>query len=108
MESIIGKIIPEDLAYFSAFNLSLNLEFQFDLAGVNVHDFVASLERSRPRANISRSGTNMAEMARHFKTPQNYTIEQLEQYQKKVFSILNKKVSSITSDLVPFRRTLVT
>ena len=97
MENVAGKIVPEDLRYFSAFNLSLNAELQFDLIGINLHDFAASLAPSRHRANITRSGTNIDEMDRHFRSHQNYTSEQLELYQKKVFSILNKRASPLAT-----------
>lgn len=99
LENIKEVVLPEDMRYFSAFDLSLNPEFEFTLTAVTLHEFVASLAHAPVghRAAGSRVGTNIDEMARLFKSPQSYTSEQLEQYQKKLFSVLNKRVSSPTT-----------
>lgn len=98
LDNIEGKIVPGDLRYFSAFDFSLNSEFEFTLVGISLHDFVASLAPSRHRTAISRSATNMDEMARRFRMPKSYTSEELDQYQKKLFSVLNKRVSWLMSE----------
>jgi hypothetical protein len=99
LENIKEVVLPEDMRYFSSFDLSLNPEFEFTLTAVTLHDFVASLTHAPAghRAAGSRVGTNIDEMARLFKSPKSYTSEQLEQYQKKLFSVLNKRVSSPTT-----------
>lgn len=86
------EIVPEDLRYFSAFDLSLNSQFEFVLTAITLHDFVASLTPDCHRATGSRVGTNMEELARRFKPAKSYTSGQLKQYQNKLFSILNKRV----------------
>jgi hypothetical protein len=99
-----GEIVPEDLRYFSAYDLSLNPEFEFVLTGVSLGDFVASLAPIGHRTTASRVGTNMDEMARRFKAPKSYTSVQLKQYQAKLFSVLNKRVSSSKTSQVSIKR----
>jgi hypothetical protein len=96
LENIARHIIPEDMRYFSVFDLSLNPGFEFTLAAINIHDFVASLIPAGHRASNSRIGTNLEELARRLKPPNSYTSGQLKQYQNKLFSVLNKRVSLLT------------
>jgi hypothetical protein len=92
LENIEGEIVPEDLRYFSAFDLSLNTRFEFVLTAITLHAFVDSLTPDIHRATGSRVGTNIDELARRFRPPKSYTSGQLKQYQNKLFSVLNERV----------------
>jgi hypothetical protein len=96
LENIARLVVPEDMRYFSVFDLSLNPEFEFTLTAITLHDFVASLIPAGHRASSSRMGTNLEELARRLKPSNSYTSGQLKQYQSKLLSVLNKRVSLLT------------
>jgi hypothetical protein len=98
LENIEREIVPEDLRYFSAYDFKLGSEFEFTLAPTSLDDFVTSLIPAGHRASGSRVGTNMEELVRRFKPPKTYTPVQLKLYQEELFSVLNRRVSSLLPD----------
>jgi hypothetical protein len=97
LDNIERKIVPGDLRYFSFFDLSLTAGFEFTLTSTSLSEFVASMEPAGRLAPGARTGTNMEELARRFKPAKGYTVEEMKAYQKRLFSVLNKRVSLATS-----------
>jgi hypothetical protein len=93
LENIEREISPEDLRYFSTFDLKLSPAFEFTLTHTSLDDIVESQAPPGYGSGGSRIRTNMEELVRRFTPPKSYTTSQLKQYQKELFSVLNKRVS---------------
>ena len=98
--SIEQDIGADDLRYFSTYDLSLNAEYEFGLRPTSLDDFVASLAPAGHRTTSSRVATTMDELVRRYTPPKTYTARELKQYQKHLFGVLNKRVSSFLLNLV--------
>jgi hypothetical protein len=100
LENIEEKIESEALRYFSVFDLSLGPEFEFFMTTITLHDSMESLMSNGQPTTVLRRGTNLDEMARRFKSPKSYTSVQLKVYQKKLFGLLNKRVSFLNNNSI--------